>query len=253
MIKYQLSGPYGKVSLSIVPYVGKYSGNLLMELMMPNAMAKFSDWALARISKELGMSSDEMTLQIEWTDIEKEFATTFTDRTNGVVQTVIFSAPHYMKMYGLVTNIWQEFLHELTHAVQRHTMGMNYDTVPRWWREGCALYVARPQGDVRVFNHYVVASYPTERLITNLMIPDDEFGPVNYPESYLALVYLRTKWGEKIIRTINRNLNSGKMTNGFVSVLEEQTGMSMETFGVNAGAFALDKMKKWNFLRRKVN
>ena len=244
-IQYKLSGNYGQATLLVPKYSGKYKNNPLTRLLSPDALATQFAQAFERILARLGLPADGIVVLVKFNDNGSEFASTTTlyNSDGEPIQLINFCINAFIKLYKFVTNIYEEVKHEAAHAVQRHWIGDNYESVPRWWREGSALYAAWPQGDVRVLAHYAVKAYNLNDLVTGLK--PKKFSMIDYPESYLAIKLIIERFGLEKVKEINLLLGEDNFDDVFPSAIN----MTMDEFSDAVREYAQKEMQTYEFVR----
>lgn len=128
----------------------------------------------------------------------------------------------------------EEVTHELTHAVMRARMNpASYRKVPRWLREGLALWVAG-QGETRVRS--ILRLIDSRKL--SVLVPGLDQGKhdfLRYAEDYLAIEFLVKKKGKSAPKKIVQGLLTGRPA---VQVVSRVAGLEWQKFVSAARAYA---------------
>lgn len=130
--------------VSVKPYKGKFSDQSIVRKNIVQIQGK-ANRLLKKTLSRLGMVETIGKIDIYFTaDFkinEKEFnVITYTsNKNNKRRQIILFNVRHLMfDSY----DIEKKLIHELTHAVMRDAMRENYRLLPRWFREGIAVWSA---------------------------------------------------------------------------------------------------------------
>ncbi len=136
---------------------------------------------------------------------------------------------------GFGADLAQGITHELTHALMRATCP-GYRTVPKWIREGMALFVAE-QGPVRVTMFLSRAKFAADpsKLLNGL----ETFGGTHtlddYAEDYLAMLYLEQVGGAGAVKKLQAALSTNTPWRTAVRTI---SGLPWPEFQRGAHAFA---------------
>jgi tetratricopeptide (TPR) repeat protein len=132
----------------------------------------------------------------------------------------------------------RQFTHEMTHAICREIMGERYSALPKWLREGIALYNAE-QGEDRITYFLTFLKYAREpgKLLNGLL---GEHSMEDYPEDYLAVRFLVETRGRNVIMGMIDTIVSGKTAEDAVKAA---TGLEFGDFEKAARAWAADRLK----------
>jgi len=233
-----ISGSYGRVNLYVIK-PSNIRGGVAMNLLISDLMPLMNDIALSRIYDKLRINIDGMNLIVKFDndqEILSKTSTIFSGKRR--FQLINYSIPAFLNSYDMVTNICDEICHEDTHASMREYIGIrNWGMIPRWWKEGCALWTSWPQGPSRSFILYVRDLLPRSDLITGLRDSDFDFN--NYPESFYAIDLIERFWGVQAIRDINNKLKSGIP---FRNALENILNISYDDFKEINRRYVSDKL-----------
>ena len=134
----------------------------------------------------------------------------------------------------------KELTHEMTHAVMREMLGRDkYVALPRWFREGTAVYCAE-QGEERI--DFVFSSFwgqGLDKLINGL---DGKHGYMDYPEDYLAFRYLEEQYGVETVKEVIANVMEGRPYREAISLSIE---IPYPDFCEAAKEYAVKSAHKW--------
>ncbi|MDZ7816733.1 MAG: hypothetical protein U5N86_12315 [Planctomycetota bacterium] len=134
----------------------------------------------------------------------------------------------------------KELTHEMTHAVMRELLGRDkYISLPRWFREGTAVYCAE-QGDERI--DFVFSSFWDQGLDTLVNGLDGEHGYMDYPEDYLAFRYLEEMYGVPTVKEVIANVMEGRPYREAISL---SIVAPYPDFHEAAKKYALESAYKW--------
>lgn len=127
-----------------------------------------------------------------------------------------------------------DLTHELTHALMREALGITrYDGVPKWFREGTAVYAAS-QGPRKMLYELIRKKLDPAALVNGLDGPHDVS---DYPEDELAIRHMIEAHGPEVLLRLMAALKAKEGT--FVEVLAEVTGQPWEAFEAAAREHAL--------------
>jgi len=144
---------------------------------------------------------------------------------------------------GFAADLAQGMTHELTHALMRATCP-GYPAMPKWLREGMALYIAG-QGPDRLA---LLLSLPPHTATPGKMLDGLEPLPsspkhnfYDYPEDYLAMCYLEEVGGKGAVQRLQAELQKGTP---WVKAVSAVSGQSWLKFQTGARAYAEAALKK---------
>ncbi len=129
----------------------------------------------------------------------------------------------------------QEMTHEFVHAIHReHVPRETYVAVPRWVREGLAVYAAG-QGPARI--RYLLQDRIGEgpdSLVQGL--EEGSHGLEDYAEDYLAFQYIEDEHGVAALRAIARDIVHGR--GDYREAIHRHTGEDWERYRANARRYS---------------
>ncbi|KPJ61135.1 MAG: hypothetical protein AMS15_06130 [Planctomycetes bacterium DG_23] len=122
--------------------------------------------------------------------------------------------------------------HEMTHAQMRLHMGYSaYKRIPKWLREGLALYTSG-EGPGRVGYLLGIVEQP-EDLVNGL---EEKHTFDDHAEDFLAIQYIEKQYGSEAVKKLSRLLLNRVP---YRKALQEVTGLSWPSFEKAAQAYAL--------------
>lgn len=231
-----------------ISYDGKYKDEHLYKDLLSKIL-DIRKKAFDTINKTLGLNyQDNKTVIIKFIDAQPiviEPIKTYEESAFEVgTETTISNKKHQLITCALeyiftkYKNILQEELtHEIFHGVLRDLMGDSHELLPKWIREGLALY-AVGQGEGRIHYLLIYADGECEKLVNGL---EGKHTLEDYAEDYLAFDYIRSKFGEGEIKQFVNKLIKGS---NYRAALKELTNDDWETFQKNLRAHALKRLKE---------
>ena len=220
------------------PYQGKYLTHPEWSAFQQSVEAWRPD-AEQAVALALGVKiPDDFDVEVVFEDFPGHAAkniqtavTTTVIRGGRRVQRILFRPELH---FGHLVDIKTEILHEMTHAVLRGLLKERHKPVPKWVREGLAVWVARQGREKMVVNlaSRLHEHRPAAALLNGLESPHQV---KDYAEDFLAMDYLVSLGGPQAIRRFVGLLVEGRT---HLEALEEASGQSWETFQQEAGRFA---------------
>jgi len=195
-------------------YTGKYAGTGEWREVAKRLPSMREDAARAVCAK-LGIEfRDASNIEIRFEDMpagSRRLVNTAGTRTekagNGVRQVITLSLEVH---FSGQDTIERELLHEMTHAILRNLLGEErHKTLPKWAREGLAVWVAG-QGLDRSTQWIATEADkddPVGRLVDGL--ENENHSLKDYPEDYFAIVALEALGGEGSIPEFVKFLSEG--------------------------------------------
>lgn len=134
----------------------------------------------------------------------------------------------------------KKILHEMTHCVQRERTGEAYYVLPKWLREGLALWTAG-QGEDRIRTLLgIYATRPKDPLGVLVTGLDDEKHTYNdYAEDYLAMEYIEKTHGRQAVRRLFADLLTGM---AWSEAIQRATGQDAAAFKASARSYARQRL-----------
>jgi tetratricopeptide (TPR) repeat protein len=193
----------------VVDYDGKYAD----DPRFPAAVAvveKAVPAALARVRARLGLEGKPPPFRVRLRDTGERRDTLVMETSeelhgDAVVQAVVVRTE---QLLGRTLDVETSLTHELVHVHHRHALGEAYYGVPKWVREGFAIWVAE-QGSWHLGTAYV-QSAPSladadagARLVNGL---GGAHGLDDYPEDYLAFAWVESEKGPVAMKAFAKRL-----------------------------------------------
>lgn len=185
--------------------------------------------------------SDQTGIRLLFTDEKNEEYGKDCDSHSIVVtkentQIIVFFVEHY---FAGEYSLQKKITHELVHAVMRKKLNEEkYSALPKWFREGAALYIAG-QGDDRIKFLCSVYVYNLPAMVKGLSKTTGGFG--EYAEFYLAFKYIESKFGAE---SIGKFINSVIKSEGdYKSALKDVCGLEWTEFEKQAEKYSRAEIK----------
>jgi len=215
-----------------------------------NELPSMRAQAFSAIESRLGITyTDSGSIKIKMVDAGEKLArgtgiltarrTTEKDPHGGEV--LVINLYNEYVLNGIVPEPAREIAHEMTHAVMRELMGREaYVRLPRWLREGLALYVAR-QGEDRL--SFIFANAAPAHPHSHLNGLEGKHSFNDYAEDYLAVLYIAQVRGKKALEDFVSLVVKELVP--YREALERATGMKYHEFLAAAARFAHDRVNAW--------
>jgi len=165
------------------------------------------------LGRSFGWAADESAMGVYWAGVIR------------VLSPKVWIDEHDPQKFAAVFETEGPMAHEFTHLMVDYATGGNYT---RWFTEGIAQFEEEKLTRYLIGERNITSSdqlYPLSRMDREFdTLPDQNLA---YFQSYQAVYYLVSHYGEDNLKKILQNLGSGKtMEESFQSVL----GVSMDRF-----------------------
>ncbi|MCC7138046.1 MAG: hypothetical protein IT460_06405 [Planctomycetes bacterium] len=229
----------------VLDYDGKYAGDPAF-LARVAEVERLVPEAVARSARRLGLAaSDAPPFRVRFADTGERPDTTHMETREELHGAVVVQAlvVRTEALMARLFDVARTLTHELVHVRHRHALGEPYYGVPKWAREGLAVWAAE-QGPTRLPLLYnLLATNPkTEdavaRLVNGLRGPHttDDYG-----EDWLAFRFVEeTKGADAVGRLVRRLLRDPDVEAAFA----EAAGTPFPAFEQAARAWAQDRVRR---------
>lgn len=215
------------------PYRGKYAEEPECRRLMQELPARMAQSAAA-MGARLGLPGDVSNVVLQFEDIplviKKDVALGGTSTTRVGGRAIQWITLNFEAHFGGTADLGVELDHEMTHALLRNALGARHGAIPKWVREGLAVWAAG-QGKERI-DFWMTLAWdkpdPVAHLLNGLESPEHSLK--DYPEDYLAVAALESLKGEEGVRAFVKLLVAGKNAHDAAAGASGKTWEEFEAF-----------------------
>ena len=226
-----------RVVVNLDQYQGKAKGDPRFDMVFAQ-LAEQAERAITVTQQVIGITPrrrSNVRVRLADMNVEKGVNNGVAYTTQDGKQCIDLFVEHYISGNARLDIVLQ---HEIVHAVMRDAMGTEaYRSVPDWFREGVALFVAR-EGEHKTSKLLPTVNGP-EDLLTGLL--DEGMPAVAYPHAWAAIELIEQTGGTEAVKRVTQLVVDGCDADRAVV---QVTGLSWDEFTSRLRAYALNRFRK---------